>query len=86
MQMACEYNPSFYLCGDSRFDPPRLRPTSLMNRYRLELSKIMEDTCGAVIVTGNRAYFPTDLFRVPSEVIRLEGERTSRANTATVVR
>jgi len=36
----------------------------------------MEDTCGAVIVTGNRAYFPTDLFRVPSEVIRLEGERT----------
>jgi len=78
MQMACEYNPQSYLYGDSRFDPyvfTAYQPAELI--HRLEPSNITEDTCGAVIVTGNRAFFPT--------MIRRESKRTSRLRTATVV-
>jgi hypothetical protein len=63
MQMACECNPSSYIYGDSRFDPYAFTACQLDELiHRLELSKIMEETCSAVIVIGNRAYFPANLF------------------------
>jgi hypothetical protein len=59
MQMACECNPSSYIYGDSRFDPYAFTACQLDELiHRLELSKIMEETCSAVIVIGDRAYFP----------------------------
>jgi hypothetical protein len=77
MQMACEYNPPFYLFDNSRFDPYVFTANQLDESiHRLELIKIMEDTCDAVIVSCGHAYFPTDLFRTPGEMIRPDGERT----------
>jgi hypothetical protein len=59
MQIACECNPSSYIYGDSQFDPYAFMACQLDELiHRLELSKIMEETCSAVIVVGNRAYFP----------------------------